>query len=77
LFPVGRQSRISPIFFVEKEQNLACRFSIILQVGYPLEEDFVETKTKEHQRILFIVEPIIIDLILFPIVVLFWQIVYL
>jgi len=67
---VDRQSAISPVFLVEEERRL----SIIPRVYHPLEEDFVETKTKErHQRILFIIEPIIIGLILFPIVVLFWQ----
>jgi hypothetical protein len=64
---IRRQSTSSRIFFIEDEQNF------IPQVYYPREEDFVQTQTKEHRRILFIVEPIIIGLILFPIIVLFWQ----
>jgi len=70
---IRQQSTISPIFFVEEEQNSARHLSIIPQVYYPLEEDFVQRKSKEYRRILFIFEPIIIGLILFPIVVLFWQ----
>ncbi|CAF4095323.1 unnamed protein product [Adineta steineri] len=51
-----------------------CRLSINSQVSHSFEKDFVEKKPKEHhRRILFIMEPIIIGLILFPIIVLFWQ----
>ncbi|CAF1049571.1 unnamed protein product [Adineta steineri] len=51
-----------------------CRLSINSQVSHSFEKDFVEKKPKEHhRRVLFIMEPIIIGLILFPIIVLFWQ----
>lgn len=58
---VHQQSSTSPIFFIEEEKY------------YPLEEDSIQKKTKERRRFLFIVEPIIIGLIIFPIIVLFWQ----
>ncbi|CAF1145769.1 unnamed protein product [Adineta steineri] len=56
------------------EDSKECRLSINSQVSHSFEKDFVEKKPKEyHRRILFIMEPIIIGLILFPIIVLFWQ----
>jgi hypothetical protein len=74
------QQRIPPAgpefqqhFLLKRVEDLDNRrLSIISQVSRPLEEDFVETKSKEHhRRTLFIMEPIITGLILFPIVVLF------
>ncbi|CAF0761712.1 unnamed protein product [Adineta steineri] len=51
-----------------------CQLSINSQVSHSFEKDFVEKKPKEHhRRVLFIMEPIIIGLILFPIIILFWQ----